>query len=272
MQLARREVLIGSVASLAFAQAAKWHADDRNRSIFVSPYPLAFVDGEVAGRKIRVLLDTGSVRRFQISDALVSSLELPDIAPGEQTSRHDSGPRRARKVIAPDTKIAGATGPSEAEVVAGDIEKIVAQTREPFDAIIGWPWFAENRMTLDFQQRMLQSGFPANTGESTPLAADNDRLPLLDLLLNGEPVRALFDTGAPTCNIDSSLSPNLGKLERHRVRIGTREFELDFRVKDLSRMRQGTGAVAVIGLNLMLGRQISIDGPGRQILIGERVR
>lgn len=152
----------------------------------------------------------------------------------------------------------------------GDIARIAAQTGTPFDAILGWPWFAGRRVTLDFASATLQVGEAPMQDAPIALSLQNDRLPLLDVAIDGTPARALFDTGAPTCNIDTSFSARTGALERHRLAIGNRTFELDFRVKDLSRMRQGTGAVAVIGLNLMLGRTIAIDGPDRRIAIGPR--
>ena len=241
--LARRE-FIGTAGALLLVPSVCIA-----EALSVSPAGLIFVDVEIGGRRAKALIDTGSIRGFQITDSLAKALGLTLQGTGQRTQRYQGAPREFQRGISPQLAIAGATFKSvETWVSPGDIEAIATQIGEAFDAIVGWPFLSKQAFVVDYPAKELRFGQLSAAGLSLPLVPQKP-LPVVEGTLAAHTTSFLVDTGAPWCNIDVSLAGSnaVGSRVELPFEVAGRHFSATFRVKDLSAMTRGVGAQAVIG-------------------------
>ena len=240
--LDRRSFLCAAGAALLAEPA--WAA----APITVGAAGLIFITITVNGRQAKALIDTGSVRGVQLSQAFAAQAGLPLAESGESTQRYQGGARPVLRTRLASLAFAGvALGDVEASVAPGDIEAIAGQIGEPFDAILGWPILSRQPFTIDYARAAFDLGAAAGG-----LALPVDRaLPLLVTpgRLAGTPLTFLIDTGAPWCNLDQSLANGAAPGSRVDLgfEIGGHGFTATFRIRDLNAMTRGLGARAVIG-------------------------
>jgi hypothetical protein len=81
-----------------------------------------------------------------------------------------------------------------------------------------------------------------------------------------EEVNLLFDTGAPTCNLDLDLAnaPKGQKVSRE-LTLAERRFTLEFRARDLAVIRKSMGCGGVIGNNFLSQYSVYFD-PGAKVI------
>lgn len=242
----RRAVLqMGGAALLAIRGWAPAEA----ASIVTSRAGLIFTTVSINGREAKALIDSGSVRGIQLSQALATSLGLKLSGTGQKTQRYD-GVRPVMGASLKSLAFAGATLANVAASVSpGDIENIALQIGEPFDAILGWPVMSKSAFVIDYRGGSMElREEKAAGGLVLPLKPDL-QVPVTAGVLSDTPVSFLVDTGAPWCNVDPSLAGGAAAGERIDLpfRVGGKELKATFRVKDLSAMTRGTGARAVLG-------------------------
>jgi predicted aspartyl protease len=244
--LDRRAVLQMGGAALLAGQG--WGMA-RAASIIASRAGLIFTTVSLNGRDAKALIDSGSVRGIQLSQALATSLGLELSETGQKTQRYDG----MRPVLGASLKSLAFAGTTLANVTAsvspGDIENIAQQVGEPFDAILGWPIMSKSAFVIDYRGGSMELREErAAGGLVLPLKA-GVQVPVTTGTLSDAPVSFLVDTGAPWCNVDPSLAGGAALGERIDLpfQVGDRELKATFRVKDLSAMTRGTGARAVLG-------------------------
>jgi len=77
-------------------------------------------------------------------------------------------------------------------------------------------------------------------------------VPVVSGALDGQPIKLLFDTGAPMCNLDPGVAKaSIGERAQREVMIEENKFALEFRIKDLSAIKQSLGCSGVIGNNFL---------------------
>lgn len=128
----------------------------------------------------------------------------------------------------------------------GDIERISQAVGTEFDAILGWGFRSQFAFTIDYQDKVLHFGTepptPNRLADWTFRFEEVKKVPVVRGSIAGSSVSFLFDTGAPQSNIDRELSGEaVGGLIRRRIAIEGYDPEVEFRVKDLPRIKATLG-------------------------------
>lgn len=216
--------------------------------ILISEAGLVFISIVVNGRPAKALIDTGSVRGVQLSQAFAGQAALTLSDSGQATQRYEGGRRPALRTRLASLAFAGVEMTDvEAFVAPGDIEAISGQIGEAFDAILGWPILSARPFMIDYPARSFDTNVVPG-GFALPVERER-ALPVTAGRISSQPVTFLIDTGAPWCNLDQSLAAGAPVNSRVDLgfEIGGRPFTATFRVRDLGAMTRGLGARAVIG-------------------------
>lgn len=236
-----------------------------------SPYNLLFVKVLVNGHEALALVDTGSFQILQLSSSLATRLQM-DMAPSDTSqTRHAGNASKVRVAKLNELRIEQyVTRDLRVGVVEGDIERISQVVGTKFDAIIGWGFLSQFAFTINYQDKVLHFGMEAPTPDRpadwTFRFEEVRKVPVVPGSIAGNNVSFLFDTGAPQTSIDRELiSDPVGNLLRKRLIIGGYSEEVEFRVKDLSRIRDTLGCAAVLGNNLFVERVLSVN-PSKRII------
>jgi predicted aspartyl protease len=239
----------------------------------LSDYNLLFTPVKINGQEARALIDSGNFRAVQLSSTLAQSLKVA-LTKTDEALRHHEGKDLSLESGRIDSLSIGDYERRDVEVgvIEGDIEKIAAQVGTKFDVILGWGFISQFHMLLDCKR--LSMRFSAR-----PLAAGASAFSLKYSVVNRAPVvrgsvgpgnavevNLLFDTGAPTCNLDLDLSnaPKGAKVSRD-LALAERRIPLEFRAKDLTVIRKSLGCVGVIGNNLLMQYAVYFDPDAKMI-------
>lgn len=261
--LKRRHLLSGGASALALLTLA-------GRSV-AAPLRrgrsgLIFTSIRLVGTDLQALVDTGGSRAIQLRAARANSLGIELVATGRTIQRYagtyDLLEGRVTAVDFADV--------TERDVVVssspGDIETIVRQTGEEFDAILGWPLLRQRSFLIDYENGEFSVIEEMGTSARLILLTNSEKnLPVTSGRLDDGALDFLVDTGAPRSNIDAALVPNvpLNTTVERTVELGGKRFNLSFRVKDLSAMSRGLGARAVIGNDFLQQFQLYWSATGR---------
>ncbi|MFO1183554.1 MAG: aspartyl protease family protein [Bauldia sp.] len=267
-RLTRRAILAGGGA---FALGGTLHAaEGPGADLIIADYGLPFVAAELAGRAVVALIDSGGSRGVQVSETLARELGLSLSATAETTRRLDGSIRPVMAGTAESFTLAGSRFAPQTVAVAGDdIEAIAKQVGFAFDVILGWPFLGARPFAIDYPGRRFQSGaLPAAGDLLLKLLAA--RAPVTEGTVAGTNARLLVDTGAPMCNLDASLAGGaaIGTIVTRPLVLAGRGLEAAFRVRDLAPIRQGLGATAVIGHNVLKAYRFSFDPSDGAIRLG----
>src|SRR5262245_12883 len=238
--------------------------------IELSAYGLIFTRVQVNGGEAVALVDSGSFRTIQLSSSLAAELHLSTTETNKVARRYEGKEIRLRRawveklVIGDDSK-----SDLELDVIEGDIEQIAGQVGTKFDVILGWGFLSRYHVLLDYKNLQMQwIESPLEAGQETMSFAYTivNNVPVVQGTIDGRPVNFLFDTGAPMCNLDLSLTrePAGGKVSKE-VSLGANKLSQEFRVKDISVIRQSLGCNAVIGNNLLSGYKVYLDTTNKVI-------
>jgi Aspartyl protease len=210
---------------------------------------LLFVNVKVNGVETLALIDTGSFNRVQLSSTLVTKLNLPATESDTTQHRYD-GAHRLSTATLPELRIGDyAEKQVGVSVAQDDIERIASQVGVPFDAILGWGfWSGFNVELAPGELRFSRDALPA----AAPVAAfpfrESNRVPVIDATLGDQGAVMLFDTGAPRSTFDAAEP---GARVRRSLVAGSLRTDIDLYAKNLSAMRRGVGASAVLGNDVL---------------------
>jgi len=230
----------------------------------ITSYPLAFTQITINGVPAKAMIDTGSFRKVQISGTLAKKLNLKLEPTGVKMSRIDGTVLELMKGKTESFTMGNYSASGiDADVTEGDIERVAAQINTPYDVIVGWGFLSKYFVTIDYRGKRLAFSEAAPTeteGLTVPFKTFHGA-PLIDAEVDGKSMKALVDTGAPTCNLDMPLTKgNQNNLETHSLKAGPLSLDIEFRPRNLDPIKQGLGAEAVLGNNL-IGRYIVYIDP-----------
>jgi predicted aspartyl protease len=183
------------------------------------------VDGSVAGRRHRFVLDTGAARSQLVADDLLASYD----AVGRHAASGVFGRDEHDVIRVPDLTV-GALRHGPLEVVR------VAPGAEVRD-LLGMDVLGRHRWLFDFAGRRLEPD-PPTPGSTLPLHLDDRGHPYVEVVLEGVTAQAVWDTGAEVTVVDARFA------ESHRGL---------FHVDQPSRGTDATGAQREADLATMTG-------------------
>lgn len=257
LQIDRRALLLQAPIGLACAPRAR--ALEPSTALIISPYGLPFVEARAERTPLLALVDTGGARGVQLSRTLASALNLTLTPTNETTRRLDGSSKRVDGAELRVFELAGRTlTRAPVSVAEDDIERIAAQVRTDFQAILGWRFLGRRDFEIDYPKRRFSLASVGAGPNALSLKIPNpNRAPVIDMVFDGKSMTALVDTGAPANNLDVALAnAPAGQIVEKRVVIGGKEFVLPFRVKDLGAMRKGLGVQLVIGHTFLRGYRV----------------
>lgn len=226
-------------------------------TIQLSPSRLIFTRVKVDGKEVLALIDTGSSQAIKLSSRLAQELNLSlTVDSTRQVRGYDNQPFYVKKGHVKTI----ALGDFEAHdvlvgVAEGQIENIAKQIKADIEVILGWEFLSQNYFVLDYKQSLLRlSHGPINLGKCKMQInyAVVKYVPVIKGAFDKDEVSLLFDTGAPMCNIDSGYAQDApGNKVVREIAIGENKFPLEWRVKDLSVIKNTLGCSGVIGNNFL---------------------
>jgi hypothetical protein len=265
----RREFVAAALAACALGAAGKARAVP----LTVTRYGLPFMPVTVGGIDTLALVDTGGGRGVQVSQALAGRLGLTGVENGDISRRLDGSQRRVATAIVPSFAAGGRrSADQEVSILEGDIERIAGQVGTAFDVILGWPFLKGAPFTIDYRgsDMAMPAAAPAGAPALVVPLQLGARAPLASATIDGIARTVLIDTGAPMSNLDPSLagSAALNDVVSKPVSMGGgAAIDLPFRVKNLAAIRQGLGAEAVIGHNLLSRYRVHYDAAENRLLL-----
>lgn len=223
---------------------------------------LPFTRVTINGTEVKALIDTGSFQRVELSSALANKLALEreetSATQTRYTGRGNVQTATVKEFAIGDHKETNA----RVSIVEGDLERIASQIHVPFEAILGWGFWSQFETELDPEKHLVNfstSALPARAKRVASFAyRESNRVPVVDGAIDSQETVFLFDTGAPRSTIDAQP----GDVAKDRaLKLGAFETMLRFEPKDLSAMKKGVHASAVIG-NTLLMKYIVQLSPG----------
>jgi predicted aspartyl protease len=254
-------------------------------------YPLSFggtgcpfVDVEVAGVKVALMLDTGTARGLVITN---NAPAIPHRVEERNEELNADGSHRGESFI---IRV-------EAVSVLGQVFKNVAGTlsdwkmfsSEPFNGTVGLDFFLDRRLTLDYRSRKV-----GVTASPLPEKLDRKRYLSVDLVeppksqghilyararVNGREAIVYFDTGYNVSFIDPDFAQGLARVERPGkfkvfregvpLELGGHTFAFD-ELRE-SPVRRGTGfdlpVALVLGSDVLSRFIVTIDLPAKKLIL-----
>jgi hypothetical protein len=129
--------------------------------------------------------------------------------------------------------------------------------------IIGWGFLSQFRTMVDYKTSTLRFGKSLVTKGQEKMSFGYsviNGVPVVNGALDGQPVKFLFDTGAPMCNLDPGVArASIGEKVTREVMIEGNKLALEFRVKDLAAIKQSLGCSGVIGNNFLDRYEVYFD-------------
>jgi predicted aspartyl protease len=231
---------------------------------------LIFAKVQINGKEADALIDSGSFRTIQLSETRARELNLSLTETSRVAKRYEGRELRLKKGRIERFALGGFEQRAvEVDVIEGDIENIASQVKTKFDVIIGWGFLAQHQTIVDYKTSTLRFGKSPITQGQEKMSFEYsviNGVPVVNGALDGQPIKLLFDTGAPSCNLDPSVAQaSVGERVTREVMIGGNKLGLEFRVKDLAAIKQSLGCSGVIGNNLLDRYEVYFDTAKRLV-------
>jgi predicted aspartyl protease len=217
---------------------------------------LVFTRLKINGKEVRALIDSGSFRSVQLSGALAEELRLP-LTDTETVARRYEGKDLHLRTGQIATLVLGEFEQHDVavHVIEGDIENIAKQVHTDFQVILGWGFLSQFCIAMDYVHLTMQwsdSSLSLGTERWKTSFAVVNNAPVVDGVVDGQKIRFLLDTGAPTCTMDTSLvaESSAGPITKSAT-IEANTFSVNWKVKDLSAIKKSLGCLGVLGNNFL---------------------
>lgn len=226
-------------------------------AIQLSPSHLIFTKVKVEGRDALALIDTGSSQAIKLSSRLAQDLNLTLT---EDTTRkvrgHDGKPFYVKKGYVKSIAIGDYEARNvQASIPEDQVESIAKQIQANIEVILGWEFLSQDYFAIDYKRAALYlSDGPINLGKEKVSVSYTtvNYVPIIMGAFDKDEVKLLFDTGAPVCSIDSGYAGDEpGKMVSREISIAGSRFPLEWRVKDLTVIKNSLGCSGVIGNNFL---------------------
>ncbi len=221
-QVVKAVVRPSSFESASFPRWAQdlGYREDELYPLTVGPLGCPFVEVDVSGTKVSLMLDSGTARGFVITNGAPviphRTEERIEEVNADGTHRGESFRIRADKI--------SVLGKTFADVT-GTLSDWRMFSSEPFNGTIGLDFFLDRRVTLDYH-----SGRVGTTASPLPERLDPKRYVAVDLVeppksqghilyararVNGRRAIVYFDTGTNVSFIDPAFGEGLPRVERN---------------------------------------------------------
>jgi hypothetical protein len=236
----------------------------------LSSYNLVFTKIQINGRETLALIDSGSFRTVEISSTLARELKITLTETQKIARRYEGKDFYLKSGQANIFKIGDYQKQNvEVTVVEGDIENISKQVKTNFEVILGWGFLSQFEVVVDFKNLLLKfSDSPIKvSGEKFRINyAVINGVPLIKGIIDEQTINLLFDTGAPMCNLDASLTVSAkGEKILKPIIIDKSKLSLEWRVKDLSVIKKSLDCAGVIGNNFLNQFAVYFDNQNKII-------
>jgi hypothetical protein len=275
--------------SLETTPAGQWPGElgyerDQLYPLDISDLGCPFVDVEISGVKLPLMLDTGTARGLAITTA------APPIAHqaerrGEELNADGSHRGESLRIRFESLSVLGETFKN----VTGTLADWKLFSSSPFNGTIGLDYFLQRRITLDYRSRQV-----AVTGLLLPERLDPDRYIVADLVqppasqghilyaharVNGRESVVYLDTGYNVSFIDPAFSEGTVRIERpgkfpvFRRRVPLVLEGSEFLLDDLreSPIRRGDGfdlpVALTLGSDILSHFIVTIDIRSRKLIL-----
>lgn len=258
------------ISILLMSSPSSYAATIYKNAIQISPYNLIFTRVKINGKEVLALIDSGSFRAVELSSTLAEELKIPLVETTKIVRRYEGKDFYLKSGQIDKLSVGNYEKQKVAiDVVEGDIENISKQVNTNFEAVLGWGFISQFYTQIDYRNLLMQFG-------ESPLKFDKDKLKINYSVVNNAPVvkgtidnqaiNLLFDTGAPMCNLDVGIAgaPKNEKISK-KLQIENNNFLLEWRVKDLTAIKESLGSDAVIGNNFLKNYTVYFDTKNKVI-------
>lgn len=222
------------------------------------------VAGEVDGRPVRWLVDTGSTHHL-VSRSVPS---VPAQPSEELRVAHAGGVLRGQRVALDTASIQGLPL-GRLDALQVDLQPALGALAQEIDGVLGAPWFAGRRVTFDLQRRRLELDNAAAPG-GVPLALVQG-LPLIALQVGDRQEPYLVDTGAAGAVIRLRQGGSGIDVWRLPLLILDGQPRREVPIADLAgaplARALATRAAGSIGMALLDGCRFTLDLIDRKLLV-----
>lgn len=226
-----------------------------------SPYGLIFTRIIVNGESLLAMIDIGDQQGIQLSSTVAENQALPLEKTGVQVINvHGEKWDVYKGSIAsfsmgskPATELMFTTSP-------GEIEALSAQLDSEFQAVIGWGYFKEFVVEIDYPASVIRlyNKLPASLRPQMSVKYSDDYGPLLfKVVLNGMSQRVMLDTGATVSVFDPAKVP-FGRDNQIVFEIDNTPVNLTGYAQDLAVLAD-LGVVGVLGSDFFNQFNVVID-------------
>lgn len=253
----------------AFALPCRATGSHKN-AIQISSYNLIFTKIKINGREVLALIDSGSFRSVELSSTLAKELKL-SLDETKSIARRYEGKDLFIKSGRVDSLAIGEYEKRnvDIDVIDGDIENISKKVNTSFDVILGWGFLSRFYTLIDYKNRsLILSESPLKLGKDRVMVNYTvvKNVPTIKGIIDGIDVTLLFDTAAPMCNIDLSLvDSSKGEKVTKEIVIENNLVRTEWRIKDLTTIKQSLGCSGVIGNSLLKDYAIYFDTANKVI-------
>ncbi len=276
--------------SLEPTRFPQWEHDLGYRETNIYPLALSsvgcpFVEAEITGIKLSLMLDTGTARGLVIT---TNAPTVPHRVEGSEEQLNADGSHRGESLNIRIKKIS-VLGEAFNDV-PGTLADWQMFSSEPFNGTVGLDFFLDRRVTLDYRSRTV-----ATTASPLPQALDHNRYLSADLVdppksqghilyarakVNGRDAIIYFDTGYNVSFISPEFAEGLARVERPGkfkifrehvpVQLGGHKFILDeLRESPISRGAGFDPPVAlVLGSDVLSRFIVTIDIRAKRLILG----
>ena len=264
-QAIKAQVVSTALETTSFPQ---WSHDLGYQATQLYPLTLSavgcpFVDVDVGGVRVALMLDTGTARGFLITN---KALAIPHQVEARDEELNADGSHRGESlsIRIESVSVLGQVFKN----VAGGLSDWRVYSSEPFNGTVGLGFFLDRRLTLDYRRRKV-----GVTGLPLPEKLDRKRYLSVDLIeprkaqghilyaratVNGREAIVYFDTGYNVSFIDPAFADGLARVERPgKFRVFREKVPLElggqpFLLDELreSPIRRGSGFSLPVGLTL----------------------
>lgn len=252
-----------------------------------SKYGLLFTKIRVDDRDANALIDFGDPNSFQLSTSFVerSGVQVTraeGVTSDFQGNKFDLFEGRAGRILVSSMEL------NDVAFLSGhyELEHVSKEVKTKIDAVIGWGFFKDYYLELDYDRRRLVfSKHPLGIGSPFYEAEfeKSDYL-VLKVGLGHVGCNVVLDTGCAYSVIDESFfnanERQLAwqdvttrryvvfpmKFNRIRTKIGDGHFPVDYLVNDLSKL-EAVGAVGILGGSFLSQFVVAIEPANNRILL-----
>jgi hypothetical protein len=239
----------------------------------LSPYNLLFAKVTINNKEALALIDFGSFRSIELSSTLANELDIA-LTNSSSTVFHSDGKSYPLQTGIIDSFAMGNYSVKKVaiDVARGDIERISAWVNTKFDVVLGWGFFSKFNLLLDYKNLTIQwneQAFDCNDYKYAFNYVAKNGVPIVEgITIDTLTANFLLDTGAPTSNIDSTITNQpVGSMTNRQVAIQGIPFDLLLRVKNLGRIRDSLGCKGVLGNTFLSSFTVCIDASRKKIYL-----